>query len=68
VFLTRSKFVTTTDYTPRLRELLDLEQRLAEDAAQRGWPREAERHNAIVGRIAALLDELAPQELTNTDG
>lgn len=38
------------------------------DAAQRGWPREAERHNAVIGHIATLLDELAPQELSNTDG
>ncbi|WP_080643233.1 tyrosine-type recombinase/integrase [Salinispora arenicola] len=68
LFLTCSKFVTTTAYAPRLRERLCLEQRLAEDATQRGWPREAERHNAVIGHIATLLDELAPQELSNTDG
>jgi hypothetical protein len=67
LFLTCSKFVTTTEYTPRLREQLCLEQRLAEDATQRGWPREAERHNATVSRIAALLDELAPHELADTE-
>jgi integrase len=67
LFLTCSKFVTTTDYTPRLRERLCLEQRLAEDAAQHGWPREAERHNAIVGRIAALLEDLAAHEPTAID-
>ena len=54
LFLTCSKFFTTVDY-----ERLCLEQRLAEDAAQRGWPREVERHNAIAKRVAGLLDDLA---------
>jgi hypothetical protein len=67
-FLTCSKFVTTTEYSPRLRERLCLEQRLAEDAVQRGWPRGAERHNDTVSRIAALLDELAPHGPADTDG
>jgi hypothetical protein len=48
------------EYEPRLHDRLCLEQCLAEDAAQRGWPREVERHNAIAKRIAGLLDELAP--------
>ena len=61
LFLTCSKFFTTAEYQPRLQERLCLEQRLAEDAAQRGWPREVERHNATAKRIAGLLDELAPR-------
>jgi hypothetical protein len=59
LFLTCSKFLTTAEYAPRLRERLALEQRLAHDAAQRGWPREVERHNATASHITALLGELA---------
>jgi len=68
LFLTCSKFLTTAEYTPRLRERLALEQRLANDAAQRGWPREVERHNAAASRIAALLNELAPAERGGCSG
>jgi len=41
---------TTTEYMPRLRERLCLEQQLAEDAATatRGWPREVEWHNSTI--------------------
>lgn len=62
LFLTCSKFFTTAEYAPRLRERLCLEQRLAEDAAQRGWPREVEQYNATASRIAALVGELGQSE------
>lgn len=55
--VTCSKFLTTAEYIPRLRDRFCLEQRLAEDAAQRGWQREVERHNATASRLAALLGE-----------
>jgi integrase len=58
LFLTCSKFLTTTDYSPRLKERLLLERKLAHDALQRGWPREAERHGVTANRINQLLDEL----------
>lgn len=44
--LTCSKFVTTSDYAPRLRARLDVEQQLIDDATSRGWDREVERHTA----------------------
>lgn len=65
LFLTCSKFLTTAEYAPRLRERLALEQRLADDATQRGWPREVERHNATASRIAVLLNKLAPADPGN---
>jgi ABC-2 type transport system ATP-binding protein len=55
------------EYAPRLRERRCLEQRLADDAAQLGWPREVERHNATAGRLAALLDQLAQYETDPSD-
>ncbi|MDG4790207.1 site-specific integrase [Micromonospora sp. WMMD1102] len=58
LFLTCSKFLTTAEYAPRLQQRYCLEQRLAEDATQRDWPREAERHTATARRIADLLTEL----------
>ena len=53
-----SKFFTTSEYTPRLRDRLALEQQLIQDATERGWPREVERHTAIKARIIELLTEL----------
>ncbi|GAA3479581.1 hypothetical protein [Streptomyces yanii] len=34
------------------------EQQLAQDAVERGWPREVERHSAIADRIRSLLADL----------
>jgi hypothetical protein len=42
----------------RLRERLRLECELAADAWQRGWDREAGRHQRIASRVRALLTEL----------
>ena len=40
------KFLTTTEYAPRLRARLETEKVLIQDARQRGWEREVERHQA----------------------
>lgn len=56
--LSCSKFLTTSDYTPRLRARLAVEQQLINDATARGWDREAERHSATKTRIERLLQDL----------
>lgn len=56
--LTCSKFLTTSDYAPRLRARVGVEQQLIEDATNRGWDREVERHTATRDRIQALLAQL----------
>ena len=56
-----SKFVTTSDYTPRLRARLAVEQQLIDDAKARGWAREVERHEATRRRIEQLLSDLGEQ-------
>jgi hypothetical protein len=53
-----AKFVTTGEYSPRLRARLEVEQQLVQDADERGWTREVERHTAIAGRLTGLLTEL----------
>lgn len=56
--LTCSKFLTTSDYVPRLRARLAVEQQLIDDAIERGWQREIERHAASKERIEQLLGDL----------
>lgn len=56
--LTCAKFLTTSDYTPRLRQRLDTERALIADAIARGWDREAERHRATEHRLQPLLSNL----------
>ena len=69
LYLRCPKFFTTSEYAPRLRDRLQVEQRLIQDATERGWPREAERHTAICGRICELLTELGePVQHDNTEG
>ncbi len=58
LYLTCAKFVTTPDYAPRLRTRRETELHLADDAEQRGWPREVDRHRRTAARLANLLDEL----------
>lgn len=58
LYLTCAKFVTTPEYAPRLKTRLDIEQQLVQDAAERGWTREAERHTAIARRLKDLLADL----------
>jgi integrase len=58
LYLTCAKFVTTPDYAPRLRARLEVEQQLVQDADDRGWIREVERHTSIGRRLQSLLAEL----------
>ncbi|HKS44976.1 MAG TPA: hypothetical protein VJT49_07625 [Amycolatopsis sp.] len=57
-YLRCSKFFTTSEYAPRLRSRLARERQLIQDATERNWPREIERHEAITRRIQELLAEL----------
>ncbi len=52
------KFLTTSEYTPRLQARLDREDELIADARERGWEREIERHQATQRRIRQLLADL----------
>ena len=61
LYLRCSKFLTTSDYAPRLRARLAIEHQLADDGVQRGWDREVERHNAVGRRIEELLAQLGEQ-------
>jgi hypothetical protein len=65
--LTCSKFLTTSDYIPRLRARLIVEDQLIDDAAGRGWAREAERHRATRSRIEQLLSELGSSPAESDD-
>jgi len=58
LYLRCSKFFTTSEYAPRLRARLACEQQLIDDAVERGWPREVERHTAISRRLCELLADL----------
>ncbi|WP_236581605.1 tyrosine-type recombinase/integrase [Rhodococcus sp. T7] len=59
--LTCSKFLTTSDYAPRLRARLATEQTLIADAVERGWDHEVERHQRTADRINALLSDLGEE-------
>jgi hypothetical protein len=56
--LTCSKFLTTSDYAPRLKARLAVEQQLIDDATTRGWQREIERQAATKNRIEQPLCDL----------
>ncbi|MGB6164651.1 MAG: hypothetical protein WCF33_10480 [Pseudonocardiaceae bacterium] len=43
---------------PGLQARLAREQQIIQDATERGWPREVERHKAVVARIHELLTQL----------
>jgi hypothetical protein len=67
------KFLTTSEYAPRLRARLETEQLLIDDAHTRGWEREVERHQATSRRLRQLLAEVDPPQLagnsvTHVDG
>ncbi len=51
LYLTCAKFVTTSEYAPRLRIRRDRELGLIEDAASRGWEREVERHRGTAWMV-----------------
>ena len=61
LYLSCSRFVTTPAYAPRLRERHRLELSFADDARERTWPREVERHCAIARRIEQLLSDLGEE-------
>lgn len=58
LFLTCAKFFTTAEHAPRIRRRWHREQELINDALERGWEREVERHEALARRCADLLAEL----------
>ena len=58
LYLTCAKFVTTPQYASRLRERLCLERQLADDARERGWEREVDRHQRAADHIRGLLSDL----------
>ena len=58
LYLRCSKFFTTSEYAPRLRKRLARQRELIQDATERNWPREIERHEAISRRIRELLNDL----------
>jgi len=58
LYLSCAKFVTTPEYAPRLRRRRKQELDLIEDAQQRAWGKEVERHRCTVQRIEQLLKEL----------
>jgi hypothetical protein len=56
--LTCPKFVTTSEYAPRIRARLRTEDQLIDDAEQRNWTREVERHQCTKRRLQQLLADL----------
>ena len=62
LYLSCTNFVTTPASGPRLRERLAVETTLVEDAPQRGWHREVERHQRVTDRIRCLLTVLGELE------
>src|SRR5712671_5463040 len=61
LYLSCARFVATPAYAPRLRERHRLELSLADDARNRAWPREVERHCGIARRIEQLLSDLGEE-------
>lgn len=57
LMLTCSKFLTTSEYAPRLHARPEVEESLPDDAMVRGWLREVERQKATRHRIVALMQE-----------
>jgi hypothetical protein len=58
LYLSCAKFVTTSEYAPRLPVHRQLELKLIEDASSRGWQREVERQSCVVRRLEQLLQQL----------
>jgi hypothetical protein len=57
--LTCPKFLTSSEYVPRLRARLGREDELIADAIASGWAREVERHGATKRRLRQPLHDLA---------
>lgn len=68
LMLTCPKFLTTSEYVPRLRARLAREDQLIADATARGWAREVERHEATKRRLAQLLTDLDEDPPPQTAG
>lgn len=58
LYLNCTKFVTTSEYIPRLQQRRQLELELIKDANSHGWQREVERHTCAVRKLEQLLNEL----------
>lgn len=58
LMLTCPKFLTSSEYVPRLLARLGREDELIADATARGWAREVERHGATKRRLRQLLHDL----------
>lgn len=52
------KFVTTKDHLPRLIEKYDLELQLIEDAKERKWNKEIDRHSNVAQRVKQIIRDL----------
>lgn len=63
LMLTCPKFLTTSEYAPRLKARLEREDELVTDAEARGWQREVERHQATQRRIRQLLSDLDEDDI-----
>lgn len=53
-----SKFVTTTEHIPLLKEKYETELQLITDAKDRNWDREIQRHERVSDRIKDILKDL----------
>jgi integrase len=63
LMLSCSKFLTTREYLPRLRQRCDMEDVLAQEAVERGRDREVERHTAIKSRLERLISDLEERHI-----
>jgi len=52
------KFVTTQNHLPTLIDKYNTELKLIEDAENRGWEREIERHTHVMQRVKRLIQDL----------
>jgi site-specific recombinase XerD len=55
------KFVTTKDHLPKLMDKYEVELQLIEDAKERGWGKEVERHTNVSKRVKKLIYDLERQ-------
>lgn len=61
LFFNCARFMTTSEYAPRLRARRQTELGLIDAAVSNGWQREVERHQCKVRRIELLLEDLGEQ-------
>mgnify|MGYP001589447050 CR=1 FL=1 len=53
-----AKFVTTKDHLPRLVEKYNMELQLIEDAKEREWSKEIDRHTNVAQRVKQIIGDL----------